>query len=123
VRRGALLGELALLAETRRPVTASARELSLVMRIMRPLFLKMLDAYPQVAEQLRQTMLARTEQLAADLSSVRHAFPADDDAPAFVPDAPVAKPDATGTEPQATEADPPESEAAPPPKSEPAASE
>lgn len=76
VRRGALLGELALLTETRRPVTATAQELSFVMRIMRPLFLKMLDGYPEVAEQLRQTLLARTEQLGRELSRVRDAFPA-----------------------------------------------
>src|SRR5215211_3054901 len=68
VRRGALLGELALLTETRRPVTATAQELSLVLRIMRPLFLKMLDGYPEVAERLRQIMLARTEQMAEELA-------------------------------------------------------
>jgi len=76
VRRGALLGELSLLTETRRPVTATAQELSLVMRIMRPLFLKMLDGYPEVAERLRQIMLARTEELTDELSRVRHVFPA-----------------------------------------------
>src|SRR5437764_2911698 len=40
---GALLGELALVAETTRPVTATAREPSTVIRISRSLFLKMLD--------------------------------------------------------------------------------
>lgn len=126
LRRGALLGELALLTETRRPVTASAQELSLVMRIMRPLFLKMLDAYPDVAERLRQTMLERTEQLATELYSVRHTFPPDDDAPAFIGEEPVAAPVAAPAgEPEATNVEPEAPEDAPalPPKDEPAASE
>jgi CRP-like cAMP-binding protein len=127
VRRAALLGELALLTETRRPATATAQELSLVMRIMRPLFLKMLDAYPDVAVRLRETLLKRTEQLANELFSVRHAFPPDDDAPAFVPDepaaAPVAEPDATSVEPEAISVEADESEAVPAPKSEPTVSE
>src|SRR5881396_770464 len=39
---GVLLGELALVTETKRPVTATAREPSTVIRIPRSLFLKML---------------------------------------------------------------------------------
>jgi CRP-like cAMP-binding protein len=72
--RGALLGELALVTETRRPVTAVAREPSMVMRIARPLFLRMLEGYPEVAEQLRQELLARTEQLGDALRHARYAF-------------------------------------------------
>ena len=70
--RGALLGELALLTATRRPVTATAQEPSFVMRIARPLFLRMLDGYPDVAERLRETMLHRTEQLTTELVPLRH---------------------------------------------------
>ena len=40
---GTLLGELALIAETKRPATATAREPSTVIRISRSLFLKMLE--------------------------------------------------------------------------------
>ena len=47
--RGALIGELALLTETKRPVTAVAREPSSVVRIPRQLFLKTLEGYPDAA--------------------------------------------------------------------------
>ena len=51
VGRGTLLGELALLTETVRPVTATAKEPSTVLRIPRTLFLKMLEGYPDAAAQ------------------------------------------------------------------------
>ena len=51
VGRGTLLGELALLTETVRPVTATANEPSTVLRIPRTLFLKMLEGYPDAAAQ------------------------------------------------------------------------
>ena len=47
--RGALIGELALLTETKRPVSAVAREPSSVVRIPRQLFLKTLEGYPDAA--------------------------------------------------------------------------
>ncbi len=53
VGRGTLIGELALLTETVRPVTATANEPSTVLRIPRTLFLKMLEGYPDAAEKLR----------------------------------------------------------------------
>lgn len=71
VRRGAILGEFALLIETPRPVTATAREFSSVMRITRPLFLKMLDGYPEVAERLRQWLLEQSDRLAEEIGIVR----------------------------------------------------
>jgi CRP-like cAMP-binding protein len=73
-RRGAVLGEFALLVESPRAVTATAREFSSVMRIARPLFLKMLDGYPEVAEQLRQWLLAQCDQLADEIGVVRTAL-------------------------------------------------
>src|SRR5437867_1458024 len=51
---GTLLGELALLKETVRPVTATALEPATVIRISRSLFLKMLEGFPDAAERLRQ---------------------------------------------------------------------
>ena len=56
VGRGTLIGELALLTETARPVTATAREPSTVLRIPRTLFLKMLEGYPDAARELRDTI-------------------------------------------------------------------
>lgn len=78
--RGTLVGEMSLITETRRPVTVFAAEPSSVMRIARPLFLKMLQGYPEVAERLRQAMIARAEQLAGDLGNVRRVLDVSDEA-------------------------------------------
>jgi CRP-like cAMP-binding protein len=71
VGRGALIGELALITETTRPATATAREPSTVLRIPRSLFLKMLDGYPSAAEKLRDILATRSDQSTADIYAVR----------------------------------------------------
>ena len=71
VTRGALLGELALLTETTRPVTATAAEPSTVIRVPRSLFLKMLEGYPEAARRMRDHIAARTNQAAKDMIEVR----------------------------------------------------
>jgi CRP-like cAMP-binding protein len=71
VTRGALLGELALLTETTRPVTATAAEPSTVIRVPRSLFLKMLEGFPDAARRLRDYIATRTNQAAADMITVR----------------------------------------------------
>jgi CRP-like cAMP-binding protein len=71
VTRGALLGELALLTETTRPVTATAAEPSTVIRVTRSLFLKMLEGFPDAARRLRDHIAERTNQAAADMINVR----------------------------------------------------
>jgi CRP-like cAMP-binding protein len=68
---GTLLGELALIAETRRPATATAREPSTVIRISRSLFLKMLEGYPEAAQVLREQIAMRAMQTAGELGNVR----------------------------------------------------
>ena len=68
---GTLLGELALLAETKRPATATAREPSTVIRISRSLFLRMLEGYPEAAIKLREQIMARTEQSMREVRNVR----------------------------------------------------
>jgi CRP-like cAMP-binding protein len=70
VGRGALVGELALITETRRPATATALEPSTVLRIPRSLFLKMLDGYPSAAEKLRDILASRSRQSASDIYGV-----------------------------------------------------
>ena len=70
----ALLGEVALFAETRRPATATALEPATVLRIPRSLFLKMLDGFPDAAAKLRDILTARSNQSAADIYSVRSAM-------------------------------------------------
>src|SRR5262245_27151776 len=71
VGRGALLGELALLTETVRPVTATAKEPSTVLRIPRTLFLKMLEGYPDAAKNLRDIIATRTDQSTNEVYGVR----------------------------------------------------
>ena len=50
---GDLLGELAVVSSTRRKITAMAAEDSEVIRINRPMFRRMIEEYPQIAEILR----------------------------------------------------------------------
>jgi CRP-like cAMP-binding protein len=71
VRAGSLIGELALVTETTRSVTASAREPSTVIRIPRSLFLKMLEGYPDAARRLRNAMAARVNATSGELRRVR----------------------------------------------------
>jgi CRP-like cAMP-binding protein len=68
---GTLLGELALLIETKRPVTATAREPSTVIRIPRTLFLKMLEGYPDAARRLQDNILTRTDHATREMYRVR----------------------------------------------------
>ena len=75
---GALIGELALVTETKRPVTATALEPSTVLRIPRGLFLKMLDGFPRAARQLRDILAARTDQYSRDIHSIRSVLDAYD---------------------------------------------
>jgi CRP-like cAMP-binding protein len=71
---GALLGESALLAVTKRPATATAREPCTVLRIARSTFLKILDSYPDAAARLRDSLMARSDQWAREMENVRAAL-------------------------------------------------
>jgi CRP-like cAMP-binding protein len=71
---GILLGESALLAETTRPTTATAREPAAVLRISRTMFRKMLEGYPEAAHRLRDVIAARADQWARDMENVRDAL-------------------------------------------------
>jgi CRP-like cAMP-binding protein len=68
---GTLLGEAALLAQTRRPATATAREACTVLRLSRSTFLKVLDSYPDAAQRLREYYAGRTDQWAREIENVR----------------------------------------------------
>ena len=67
---GSLLSEFALLIETPRQATATAREDSIVLRISRAMFLKMLESNPPAAQQLRALFASRADQLARDFEKV-----------------------------------------------------
>jgi CRP-like cAMP-binding protein len=71
VRPPALIGDLALLTQTRRPATAIAREPSTVLRISRLLFRRVLHEFPDSAERLRQSVGTRLLQFTGELASVR----------------------------------------------------
>ncbi len=58
---GTLVGELALLTDMVCPATAIAKEPTVVIRISRSLFRKMLEGYPEAAVKLRDIMAARLD--------------------------------------------------------------
>jgi CRP-like cAMP-binding protein len=68
---GTLLGDLALITDTVRTATATAQEPSVVIRIPRTLFLKMLEGYPEAARTLRDAMAERLEEWTRDLTTVK----------------------------------------------------
>ena len=68
---GTLLGELALVTDTVHTATATARQPSVVIRITRTLFLKMLEGYPEAARKLRDSMAERLAAWERDISAVK----------------------------------------------------
>ncbi len=71
VGSGALIGELALVAEMKRPTAAIAREPSSVVRITRQLFTKMLESEPAAAARMRDAIAKRVNQAAGELARAR----------------------------------------------------
>ncbi len=71
---GALIGELALLASTRRPATAIARQNSTVLKISRALFLRGLETSPASAERLKRLLAMQLTDFAVDLEKTRKSF-------------------------------------------------
>ena len=68
---GTLIGELALLTNTVCQATAIAKEPTVVVRIPRNLFRKMLEGYPAAAEKLRDSMTKRLQAWSKELASVK----------------------------------------------------
>jgi CRP-like cAMP-binding protein len=68
---GTLLGELALLTDAVSPVTAIAKEPTVLIRIPRNLFRKMLEGYPAAAQRLRDTMAERVDSWTRELTAVK----------------------------------------------------
>lgn len=64
---GMLIGELALVVEMQRPSTATAAEPSVVIRISRSLFQRLLESDPLAARRLRDQFANRASQMASDL--------------------------------------------------------
>jgi CRP-like cAMP-binding protein len=65
-----LLGEVALFAETKRTATAKALEPASVLCIPRPLFVRMLDSFPDAARKLREIMARRVDRATREIANV-----------------------------------------------------
>ena len=65
-----LLGEVALFAEAKRTATAQALEPATVLCIPRPLFVRMLDSFPDAAQKLRETLAVRLDQVTREIVNV-----------------------------------------------------
>jgi CRP-like cAMP-binding protein len=68
---GTLIGELALLTDMVCPATAIAKEPTLMIRISRSLFRKMLEGYPDAALQLRDIMTQRLDGWTRELGKLK----------------------------------------------------
>ena len=71
---GALIGESALLTETRRPADASAAGEALVLRIPRATFRRVLEEFPAGAAEIRAAALRRTGALVSALARLERRF-------------------------------------------------
>ena len=71
VRAPALLGEMALVAETLRPATAIAREPTSVLKVPRVLYRRILAEYPDSAARVRAAVAARLFTMRRDLEGLR----------------------------------------------------
>lgn len=67
---GALIGELALLLEMQRPSTAVAIAETIVLRISRSMFLRVLEGHPDAAQRMRDELAARITQSTGEMSAV-----------------------------------------------------
>src|SRR4029453_14659785 len=65
-----LLGEVALFAETKRAASATALERATVMFIPRPLFIRMLDSFPEEAAQFGGIWAGRLDQTTRQIANV-----------------------------------------------------
>jgi CRP-like cAMP-binding protein len=66
-----LVGEIALISQTERPVTAIAREPSTVLKVSRLLFHRMLKEFPASAQRLRLSIQTRLAAFTQELEEMR----------------------------------------------------
>lgn len=72
--RGTLLGEMALLTETRRPATAVTRSDCDLIRVTRQLFRRMLEEYPEIAALLHERIGDDLARMTAEILTLEHRF-------------------------------------------------
>lgn len=68
---GALIGENAMIAEVRRSTRARAKEKSVVLRIARPVFHRVLAEFPKEAARVRANLAARLRKISGELEELR----------------------------------------------------
>ncbi|WP_296746590.1 cyclic nucleotide-binding domain-containing protein [Mesorhizobium sp.] len=71
---GAMLSELALIADTRRLTSASAAVDSEVIRLSRKMFRRILEEYPELAMQLHERILEEFQQMIARIEELAPRF-------------------------------------------------
>ena len=71
---GSLIGELALITETRRPAHAVAATDCDLIRITRTLFHRMLEEYPEIAFALHEKLADQLGQMTADILALEERF-------------------------------------------------
>ena len=69
-----LIGEMALITETFRPVTALAQVPSVVLKVSRASFRRTLEEYPVIAQTLMRAMKERITVLSQELARVKDSF-------------------------------------------------
>ena len=69
--KGSLIGEMALLAETRRGAMAAAIDDVKVIQIRRVLFRRVMDEYPELAAQVHDRLSTRLNNMVQDLEQIR----------------------------------------------------
>ena len=84
---GSLIGEMALVAETRRSAMATATDDVRAIQIRRALFRRVMDEYPDLAVKLHDRMAARLSNLVADLDTVTGMIDQSPDTPASLEEA------------------------------------
>jgi CRP-like cAMP-binding protein len=71
VGAGALLGEMAIIAPTKRPAGAKVREDCVALRISRDVMRRVLSEFPKDAARVRAALSERAMKMAAELDQVR----------------------------------------------------
>src|SRR5262245_4408974 len=78
---GPVPGRGGLVHQTRRSADGKAPEAVTVLRIPRPLFIRMLDSFPDAARRLREILAARLDQSTRDISNLRSVLDAHEPPP------------------------------------------
>lgn len=78
---GTLLGDIALITETKRSNTAIAREPSTVLRISRVIFMRTIESYPEAALRLAEVLSGQVTSMLGELDGVRQRLEAIDGPP------------------------------------------